>query len=150
MHIYLHIFSHIFLHIYLHILHTDEPFTYYAYYAYYFAYYMTYYIPYSAYSKYYIFRRLFIIHILHILHLNNEKVLASGVSFFSWPMLIAWSPMTGPSCSHTTTDIRHGRPVSYHNLRLESQPIPLASGRGSFQYCPPGPEEAAPVWRKLE
>jgi hypothetical protein len=82
--------------------------------------------------------------------MNNEKVLASGVSFFAWPMLIAWSPMTGPSCSHTITDIRHGRPVSYHNLRPESQPTLLASGRGSFQYCPPGQEEAAPVWMTME
>jgi hypothetical protein len=65
-------------------------------------------------------------------------------------MLIVWSPMTGPSCSHTTTDIRHGRPVSYHNLLPESQSTLLASGRGSFQYCPPGQEEAAPVWMTLE
>jgi hypothetical protein len=65
-------------------------------------------------------------------------------------MLIAWFPMTGPSCSHNTTDIRHGRPVSYHTLRPESQLISLASGRGSFHYLPPGQEEAAPVWRTLE
>ena len=88
---------HIFLHIYLHILHTDEPFTYYPYYPYYLAYYMTYYISYSAYSKYYIFRRLYIIHILHILHMNDKKVLASGVLFFAWPMLIAWSPIPPPT-----------------------------------------------------
>ena len=68
-------------------------------------------------------------------------------------MLIAWSPMTGLSCLHTNTDIRHGRSVSYHNLRLESQVtqgIPYASRKGSLQYRPPGQEEAAPVWRTLE
>jgi hypothetical protein len=77
--------------------------------------------------------------------MHKERVLASGVSFFASAMLIAWSPMTGISCSHTTTDIRHGRPVSYHNLRPESQLIPFASGRGSFQYRPPGQDEAAQV-----
>ncbi len=94
----------------------------------------------------------YLTHILHILHMHKERFLASGVSFFALAMLqvIAWSPMTGPSCSHTTTDIRLGRLVSYHNLRPVSPLIPLASGRGSLQYCPPGQEEAAPVWRTLE
>ncbi len=78
----------------------------------------------------------YLIHILHILHMHKEGVLASGVSFFASAMLIPWSPITGPSCLHTTTDIRHGRPVSYHNLRPESQLILLASGRASFQYRP--------------
>jgi hypothetical protein len=79
--------------------------------------------------------------------MHKESVLASGVLFFTAAMLIAWFPMTGPSCSHTTTDIGHCSPVSYHNLRQESQLIPFASGRGSFQYRPLGQEEAAPVWR---
>jgi hypothetical protein len=102
---------------------------------------MTYYMTYSAYSY----------SLLHILHITYSAYsLPLVFQFFASAMLIAWSPMTGPNCSHTTTNIRHGRPVSYHNLRPECQPIPLASGRGSFQYRPLGQEEAAPVWRTLE
>jgi hypothetical protein len=81
--------------------------------------------------------------------IKKESLCLVFHSFFASAMLIAWSPMTGPSCLHTTTDICHGRPVSYHNLRQESQLIPLASGGGVFQYRPPGQEEAAPVWRTL-
>ncbi len=82
--------------------------------------------------------------------MNKESVLASDVSFFASAMLFAWSPMTGPSCSHTANDVRHCRPVPYHSLRQESQLIPLASRRGPFQYPPTGHEEAAPVRRTLE
>jgi hypothetical protein len=89
---------------------------------------------------------------MHILHMNKERVFASGVSFFAPATLIAWTPMTGPSCLHTTTDIGHGSPASYHNLRPEIQPITLASGMGSFQYrpTPAGQEEVATVWMTLE
>ncbi len=65
--------------------------------------------------------------------MHKEKVFASGVSFFASPMLITWSPMTGPtgSCSHTTTDIRHGRSVSYHNIWKGIVPVLPIGTRGS-------------------
>ncbi len=73
--------------------------------------------------------------------MHKERVLAYGFSVFASAMLIAWSPMTGPSCSHTTTDIRHGRPVSYHNLCPADSPriwkgIVPVSPTGTSGSCP--------------
>ncbi len=89
-------------------------------------------ITYSAYYGFYL------IHILHILQMHKGRVLASGDSCFAAAMLFGWFSMTGPNCSHATTDIRHGRSVSHHNLRPESQLILLASRKGIVPVSPTG------------
>ncbi len=129
----------------MHILHIEWQ-AYCAYFAYYFAYFMhiilhilmhILHISVDAYCAYCTYCTL---HIVHIVHFLDEKSLS--VSLFI--ATTAWSPISGPSCSRTTTYNHHHCLLIYLRKLRESQPCldawrrsPLFTGPSSS--VPPSP-----------
>ncbi len=102
---------------------------------------------------------LYFIHILHSFHMNKERVLAL-VFHFLLPQCHDDAYCLVPHDRAQLFTYHHRHPSRPTCVLSQLAPgksadwslIPLASGRGSFQYRPPWQKEAAPVtvWRTLE